>query len=337
MKYFTWFLIEKGNRKIEQIIEMDNDALRYSIRRFCHEEKLEPIFIYILDDNISIQIDDCLFLGKNIKSIKKITKIIKKSKIIYINTQGILELLFTFICKLFNKNVKLIYHFHGMFKIKKINLFKKIFYKLYLNIFDVIVNDVKSEALKVKIFLNKNKSMVFTYGSNLKPVKPKKHSKLTLVFVGRVSKEKEIEKIIFGIKPFGNNIKLIIIGGIEDEKYYKYLKKISKGLDVEFTGFLNKNEIQKKFSVSDIFINLRSDEVFGRVFVEALASGLPVIGNKKSPGPKEIIKNGKNGFLIESPSELKDVIYKLKSIRVKSKYTYKESYNTFKNIINNIK
>ncbi|MEM4367459.1 MAG: glycosyltransferase [Candidatus Aenigmatarchaeota archaeon] len=343
MKYFTWILIEKNKRNLEQILETDNDALRYSIKKFCLRNKLEPIFIYILDKKIDKNFQNFLFLNKNIKSFLKIIKVVKKSKIIYINTQGLLEFFLAYTFRLLNKKAKLIYHFHGVFKIDKINFFKKIFYKFYLSIFDIIINDVESEKKKVKIFLKKDKSMVFTYGSNLKPVKPKKHSKLTLVFVGRISKEKEIEKIIFGIKPFGKKIRLIIIGGVEDEKYYRYLKKIAKDLDVEFTGFLNKKEIQEKFSISDIFVNLRSDEVFGRVFVEALSSGLPVIGNKNSPGPREIIKNCENGWLIKNHYDLTELLKKLKKEQIrylrekciKSSYiySYEKSYKSLKFIL----
>ncbi len=345
MSDFVWFLIEKNKRTIDQILETDNDALRYSIKKFCHQNMLKSMFVYLTDIKKPIRNNNIFFYPKKPKYFFSLLKTIKKSKILYVNTQGIPEFLFVLLSKFVNKKIKIIYHFHGVFKIDKIKFYKKIFYKFYLNIVDYVVNDVESESRKVDIFLGKNKSDVFTYGSNLKPVPPKKHDKLTLVFVGRISKEKEIEKIIFGIKPFGKKIKLIIIGGIEDKNYYNFLKKISKNLDVEFTGFLDKGSIQEIFSVSDIFVNLRSDEVFGRVFVEALASGLPVIGNSSSPGPREIIKNGINGWLVDDERELtrllkfmnKKKIYDMRNCNnFYINYTYESSYKKFKFLLNKI-
>ena len=233
-----------------------------------------------------------------------------------------------------------------MFKIKEINFFKRIFYKFYLGLVDLVVNDVYSESKKVNIFLNKNKSGVFTYGSNLKPVKPKKHKKLTLIYVGRISREKNIEDIILAVKPIKKKIKLIVVGPIEDKKYYNFLREISSDLDVEFTGFLNKKEIQEKFSEADIFVNLCKKEVFGRVFVEALASGLPIIGHWSSPGPREIIKDGINGWIVKSHEELTCLLGSLSQKKIKSvrkrciflskNYSFDNSYKTFKSLLNKL-
>jgi glycosyltransferase involved in cell wall biosynthesis len=345
-QYFVWFLIEKHKRSIEQILETDEDALRYSVRRFCSENNLIPVFLYHYDTDKIIVKDRIVFFPKNLKHFFKTLLLLKNAKIFYINTQGLKEFFLLLLAKASNPKIKTVYHFHGMFKIRQINFFKKIFYKFYLNLVDLVVNDVYSESKKVDIFLNKNKSGVFTYGSNLKPVKPKKHKKLTLIYVGRISREKNIEDIIFSIMPLGKKIKLIIVGGVEDQKYYNFLKEISNELDVEFTGFLNKKEIQEKFSESDFFINLRKDEVFGRVFIEALASGLPVIGHESSPGPREIIKNGKNGYLVESTEELTNLLQDLTLDEIRSmrktcinsskNYSFNSSYKKFKLLLDKL-
>jgi glycosyltransferase involved in cell wall biosynthesis len=48
---------------------------------------------------------------------------------------------------------------------------------------------------------------------------------------------------------------------------------------------------------SDIFVLASENETFGQVFIEAMASGIPVIGTKVG-GIPEIISDGYNGFLV---------------------------------------
>jgi len=49
---------------------------------------------------------------------------------------------------------------------------------------------------------------------------------------------------------------------------------------------------------SDIYLNLSRIESFGITFIEALASGIPVI-SFDTKGVNEIIKNQYNGYIIE--------------------------------------
>ena len=65
-------------------------------------------------------------------------------------------------------------------------------------------------------------------------------------------------------------------------------------------------------------------ESFGIVLIESMKCGVPAIAFKNITGAKEIINNGKNGFLI--PNRDKDKMAKqiIKYMNLKHKETYQE-------------
>lgn len=58
--------------------------------------------------------------------------------------------------------------------------------------------------------------------------------------------------------------------------------------------------IDEYYSKADVFVMCSYMEVFGYVFLEAMAAGLPIIG-ARSYAQREIISNDENGYLIDVP------------------------------------
>lgn len=85
------------------------------------------------------------------------------------------------------------------------------------------------------------------------------------------------------------NIRLKI-GGDGPEKGFleKKVKALGMGSRVEFLGKLDRHEVKKTLSLSQVFILPSRYETFGIVLIEALAMGVPVIGTR-SGGPEDII------------------------------------------------
>ncbi len=96
-----------------------------------------------------------------------------------------------------------------------------------------------------------------------------------------------------------NNIKLVILGEGKDKES---LKKLTFGLglnnDVIFKTFTS---TPNKIISNALYTLLTSNyEGFPRVLIESLSLGVPVISVDCASGPKEIIKNGYNGLLVEN-------------------------------------
>ena len=62
--------------------------------------------------------------------------------------------------------------------------------------------------------------------------------------------------------------------------------------------YLPNSELIEKYTLSDLYINLSRIESFGITFIEALASGIPVI-SFDTKGANEIIKDQYNGYIIK--------------------------------------
>ncbi len=97
-------------------------------------------------------------------------------------------------------------------------------------------------------------------------------------------------------KGYTVNLSICGRGPLEDE-----LKTLAKELSIEnevnFLGYLTYTELAEKTAKNDIFIMPSYYEALGCVYLEAMSAGLITVG-VKGEGIDEIIKDGKNGFLV---------------------------------------
>jgi len=118
------------------------------------------------------------------------------------------------------------------------------------------------------------------------------------------------------------DLKYLIVGKKQAQKYYDKLLKLVKDLNLEGKVFiLNNIESQEKliqiYQGAELFClmsqNVGHDvEGFGLVFLEAAACGLPVVGSEDC-GVEDAVQDGKNGFLVNSRSidDFADAIIKI--------------------------
>lgn len=133
-----------------------------------------------------------------------------------------------------------------------------------------------------------------------------------LLSISRLSKEKQIDKII-DIMPHlkeCEKIKLLIVGGGPEEEK---LKKKSADLQLEnviFTGEVNNNDISYYYKLGTAFITNSIAETQGLTVIEALASSIPVLCIN-SPLYQNIITNDKNGILYDNSTNLIKIVKQL--------------------------
>ncbi len=134
------------------------------------------------------------------------------------------------------------------------------------------------------------------------------------VIVGRLVEGKRQDDAIKAISElvhFDINARLWIVGkGSKKYKFYlnQLIKKECLSKYIKFFGF-QQNPF-KFIKESDILLMCSKSEAFGRITIEAMLMGKPVIG-ARSGGTMELIKEGVNGFFY-TPGDYKELAEKIK-------------------------
>jgi glycosyltransferase involved in cell wall biosynthesis len=114
--------------------------------------------------------------------------------------------------------------------------------------------------------------------------------KIIFTYVGRMAPEKDLDILLESIKivnsKYPDKTEFVFVG---DGPYIKILKNENLK-NIHFTGYLEGESLAKAYASSDVFVFPSSTETFGNVVLEAMASGLPVIG-VNSGGVTENILN----------------------------------------------
>ncbi len=113
-----------------------------------------------------------------------------------------------------------------------------------------------------------------------------------LLYVGRISKEKDLDVIVSAWSKIQNSSTSLAFVG--DGPYAKELRALLP--DAIFTGYLAGVELARAFASSDVFLFPSTTDTFGNVILEALASGVPCIVSDRG-GPKDLIEDGKSGLI----------------------------------------
>lgn len=125
-----------------------------------------------------------------------------------------------------------------------------------------------------------------------------------LISVGRLSKEKgylDLLKVYTVVaKKYPDWVLDIIGDGAEKGRLEKYIKNNNLENNVILHGFQKRDYIDKMLNKSSIYIMTSYTESFGIVLIEAMSHGIPCIAFSSAEGAKEIIKSGKNGYLIKN-------------------------------------
>jgi 1,2-diacylglycerol 3-alpha-glucosyltransferase len=128
-----------------------------------------------------------------------------------------------------------------------------------------------------------------------------------ILFVGRIAREKSIDKIIEAlaiIKRKGiSKVKLLIVGrGPAMDELKQLIQSLGIEEEVIFTGAVSNEEIQHYYKMAYLFTITSTSESFGIVIIEALASGIPVLA-VRAPGAVDILTDGLDGLLVDDDVE----------------------------------
>lgn len=208
---------------------------------------------------------------------------------------------------------------HYLTKIKALDRRAKAFARTYTKVCcntveQVIVPTQKTKELLMRYSVHKDISVVPT-GINLDKFDPKRYSKeeveelkikygldpedKVLLYIGRVSAEKNIEEIIHAMPEYmktRDKVKFVIVGsGPALEKLQQMVREFKLEERFIFTGAQPWDKIGLFYRIGDVFVSASQSETQGLTYIEAMASGLPVVA-RKDPCLFEILEEGRNGY-----------------------------------------
>ena len=176
----------------------------------------------------------------------------------------------------------------------------KLMTKPYLTLFRT-----KTDALKASF----NADYMYNIIDFDKNTLPKVNIDNKLVFVGRLSKEKNLSKMLQVIKlvtKYNPNIILDVYGtGIVEDQIRQEIKELGLENNVFLKGYCTDKHIYHNYS---IFLLTSDIEGFPLTIIEAKGNGTPTISTKWGEAVNETIEDGKDGFIIDSIEEMADKI-----------------------------
>ena len=179
---------------------------------------------------------------------------------------------------------------------------------IYRHIFSTLKrNDIEKNAVNCLDILSKYKINI---------------EKKKILFVGKFLISKGIKEFVECSNTM--NYEFIMVGGSISE-----LKQLGLeiGENIKVIPFLEKEDILKLMSVSDVFVLPTYTDVWGLVIIEALMCNVPVITTDQCNAGVEFVKDYKNGFIIQinDVKSIQNAIYK--SIELNRDFVKKYNIN----------
>jgi 1,2-diacylglycerol 3-alpha-glucosyltransferase len=186
------------------------------------------------------------------------------------------------------------------------------------NNIDVVPNGVDTKRFNPKV-----------KGSALKHILTGDNESALVLYMGRISREKNIGTMLSAAKMLSKKrrkIKFVIAGtGPAMDQYIRYVHRNGLERTVKFVGFVSERELPKYYAAADVLCMPSTFETQGIVSLEAMASGKPVVGADYL-ALRDLIVNGKNGEKFK-PLDYRDCAMKIEKV-INNLSSYKECVKT---------
>ena len=168
----------------------------------------------------------------------------------------------------------------------------------------LLTEELKNEIEPELIELNK-KTKCLTVPNFIKDTEDTKgiERKKQIISVGRLSVEKGFDRLLLIWEKFSVDNEGYILKIVGDGEEKERLIQLAQSLDISdsvvFTGFLSNDEVIEEIRKSKIYVMTSLQEALPMVLIESISKGTPVVAYDVRVGPRAIIKEGYNGFLIK--------------------------------------
>jgi len=188
----------------------------------------------------------------------------------------------------------------------------RIVYRKYAAIMvptQTFVDYLHSLGIRVRTQVVSNGVNTATYTPPRTPRKATK-SKMQLLYIGRLDKDKNVMTLIEALQYADPSVTLIIAGSGKDKQL---LVDRARALGVEqriiWKGTITEEQMITLYRQVDGFVIMAEFEIQSIVTLQALASGLPVLGARAGALP-ELIHDGENGYTL-APHDAKGLGQKM--------------------------
>jgi len=214
---------------------------------------------------------------------------------------------------------KILISTHSIYNFPKQGLYRRIAHFTFSNCDSVLVLSKQSEKEMISLGIDKKKVHVFTYWVDQNIFRPNRHDtkskmgwndEFVVLFVGRLIEEKGIVELLEAASLASNKIRWVIAGTGPLEELIKQKSKINNS--IVFLGKIKNQDLASLYNAADLLlVPSTHEEGFGRVILEALSCGLPVIAANRG-GIVEAM-NSEVGELIEiNPKNISQSVEKLR-------------------------
>jgi len=192
---------------------------------------------------------------------------------------------------------KLIVSIHAIYNLKPSSVFAKLIRRILEKANKVLTLSVASKKELVKIGLSPDSIDVYTYWVDQKVFKPlnrlevKKRvgwdGKFIVLFVGRFIEIKGMNILLEAARNINKEIYFAFIG---DGPLSAYIKEASvRFSNVMFIGRVNNHSLPLYYNAADmVCVPSKYEEGFGRVILEALSCGTPVLASNRGGVPEAL-------------------------------------------------
>ncbi len=195
------------------------------------------------------------------------------------------------------------------------------------SLYQLAVNDFKAQKEKITwidngVTVHKNHKVKFS-------------QPLNFIFVGRLSKEKNILPIIKLLSATKYNFKFDVLGDGEQMLEMAQFLQNKKEERIRLHGWIDSEKISVFLESTHFMIMNSKMEGLSLAALEAMSYGIPIISSD-CEGMKKIIVEGKNGFLFRNEKEFEEILKNIFNPNFKTKYSQmrndtfgivKEKYN----------
>ena len=143
----------------------------------------------------------------------------------------------------------------------------------------------------------------------------------TVLYVGRLDREKHVYVLLEALKKLPIDIKLEVVGsGSQESELIALSHELGLADRCSFFSDLTDMQVRERFGESSVFVMPSTQELQSMATLEALAAGRPVVAAAAMALPN-LVKDGLNGYLYkpDSPSDLAE---KLNSVFTLSKIEF---------------